>query len=419
MNKIKNTKTMLLVLILCLSTAVCGCGSKADSKSDGGAQSESAAAQTQETSAAPVPVDDSEGPTEPQGDKNDESEPDNNEPKDNVVQTDLKPSEGLEFESNGDGTCTITGIGVCTDTDLVIPEKSPDGETVTLIDEYAFMSIESVNSVTLINYCYEVDKKAFEYGEFKEVNIIGGSPVINKNAFANCEDLTKITFSDCALSLDEYAFFCSGKDAEVSFTNCTGLIDKKAFEYSEMASLSISDCDLELKENAFANCEKLTSVSFANSTIAAGEYAFFCCGDSAVVSITDCSITLDDKGFEYSSLSSIEITGSKLEAGENAFSSCEDLTVLNIDCDYVSLGEYAFYSCEDLTDVSICDNPDTDNEIQIDDKAFEYCDSLKKVVIGSGTVTVGEYVFSGGEESMEISVAGKSYTAEGLKKGLK
>ena len=186
-----------------------------------------------------------------------------------------------------------------------------------------------------------------------------------------------------------------------------------------MANLSISDCELELKENAFANCEKLTSVSFENSNITADEYAFYCCGDSAVVKMTDCSIALDDKGFEYSSLSSIEITGSKLETGENAFSSCEDLKTVIIDCDYVSLGEFAFYSCEDLTDVSICDDSDKDNEIQIDDKAFEYCDSLKKVVIGSGTVTIGKYVFSGGDDNIAVSVAGKSYTAKSLEKGLK
>ena len=188
MSKIKNTKRILLVLILCLSTAVCGCESKEDSQSDGSTQSVSSAEQTDETSETAASAEDTEEPTK--------SQEDNNEPKDNVVQSDLKTSEGLEFESNGDGTCTITGIGACTDTDLVIPEKSPDGEIVTKIGENAFMSLEKVNSVTLINYSYEVDKKAFECGELKEVNIIGGSPVISKNAFANCEDLTKITFSD-------------------------------------------------------------------------------------------------------------------------------------------------------------------------------------------------------------------------------
>lgn len=39
----------------------------------------------------------------------------------------LKPSEGLNFESNGDGTCTLIGIGICKDSDVVIPAESPEG----------------------------------------------------------------------------------------------------------------------------------------------------------------------------------------------------------------------------------------------------------------------------------------------------
>lgn len=41
-----------------------------------------------------------------------------------IVKTDLKPSEGFEFENSGDGTCTITGIGTCTDKEIIIPLES-------------------------------------------------------------------------------------------------------------------------------------------------------------------------------------------------------------------------------------------------------------------------------------------------------
>jgi len=147
-----------------------------------------------------------------------------------VVETDLKPSEGFEFESNGDGTCTIVGIGTCTDKDIVIPDKSPDGDTVTLIGEYAFYSLENVDSITLVNYNYEIDKYAFQYGEFLTINIIGGSPVIKRSAFSSCEDLISISFSDCNIQADEYAFYGCGKDADVTFSNCTGVIEEYAFQ---------------------------------------------------------------------------------------------------------------------------------------------------------------------------------------------
>ena len=166
----------------------------------------------------------------------------------NIVPSDLKASEGLEFESNGDGTCTLVGMGVCTDSDLVIPTESPDGDTVTLIEEYAFMSLEDVDSVTLLNYNYEVEDGAFQYAEMTAVSIIGGAPFIGENAFSSCEDLTSITLQQCALQLDQYAFFDCGNGASVAFSDCTGTVDKYAFQYSDLVSLSMDGCDLTLEE---------------------------------------------------------------------------------------------------------------------------------------------------------------------------
>lgn len=73
-----------------------------------------------------------------------------------TVQTDLKPSEGFDFENNGDGTCTIVGIGRCKDKNIVIPNKDPNGDVVTRIGEYALYTLEDIDSVTLVNYNYEI-----------------------------------------------------------------------------------------------------------------------------------------------------------------------------------------------------------------------------------------------------------------------
>ncbi len=47
-------------------------------------------------------------------------------------------SEGLYFRSNGDGTCALAGLGACTDACVLIPPRSPAGDTVTEILPYAF-----------------------------------------------------------------------------------------------------------------------------------------------------------------------------------------------------------------------------------------------------------------------------------------
>ena len=158
---------------------------------------------------------------------------------------------------------------------------------------------------------------------------------------------------------------------------------------------------------------------FTDSTLETEEYAFYSCGDSAKIEMTNCSLTFDDRTFQYSSLESLTITGSKVDMGDSVFSSCEDLATVNIDCDSVILGEYAFYSCEDLKSVAICENAKSDNEIKIDDRAFEYCKRLETVNIGNGDIEIGEAVFLHCADNLAIVIAEKNYTADVLRNGLK
>lgn len=76
-------------------------------------------------------------------------------------------------------------------------------------------------------------------------------------------------------------------------------------------------------------------------------------------------------------------------------------------------------SCEDLVNVTICDNSKPDSEIKIDDRAFQYCKRLETVDIGNGAIEMGEYVFSGCADNLAITIAGKNYTADAVKDGLK
>lgn len=336
-----------------------------------------------------------------------------------TVTTDLKPSEGFKFESNGDGTCTIVGIGICTDKDIVIPDKSPEGDTITSIGKNSFYGLEDVDSITLVNYNYEVDKNAFQYGEFTTLNIIGGSPVIKKSAFSSCDDLKTLSFRNCSIQADEYAFYGCGKDAEVSFSECTGVIGDRAFQYGDFTSLTIRKCELEFDKSAFSSCEDLTSILFEESTIKTEEYAFYNCGKSAVVEMNNCSLAFDDRAFQYGSFESLSIAGSKIEMGDSVFSSCEDLTAVYIASELLDLGKYSFYNCEDLQSVTICNYSKSDNEIIIDDRAFQYCKRLKSMTIENGAIEIGKYVFTGCADNFALSIAGKSYTAEAIKDGIK
>ena len=55
-----------------------------------------------------------------------------------IWQTEIRVSVGLTFADNPDGTCTVTGLGDCTDACLILPPVSPGGRVVSAIGARAF-----------------------------------------------------------------------------------------------------------------------------------------------------------------------------------------------------------------------------------------------------------------------------------------
>ena len=57
--------------------------------------------------------------------------------------------EGLLYQNNGNGTCTIVGLGTCLKTDIEIPEKSPEGLRVVAISTGAFENCRKLESISI------------------------------------------------------------------------------------------------------------------------------------------------------------------------------------------------------------------------------------------------------------------------------
>ncbi|MBR2350963.1 MAG: leucine-rich repeat domain-containing protein, partial [Clostridia bacterium] len=112
------------------------------------------------------------------------------------------PMKCLKFTSNGDGTCYVSGIGGCTDTNIAIPSTSPDGDRVTSIGYMAFCnctglaSIEIPGSVTSIGYA------AFRgCTGFTSIVIPDSVTSIGNEAFRDCTGLTSIVIPDSVTSI--------------------------------------------------------------------------------------------------------------------------------------------------------------------------------------------------------------------------
>ena len=127
----------------------------------------------------------------------------------------------LEFTSNGDGTCYVSGIGAYKGTDIVIPPVY-NGERVTGIGELAFYRKSNLTSVTIPN----------------SVTSIGNQ------AFYNCKGLTSVTIPDSVMSIGSSAFY-----------DCT-----------ELKSVTIGNGVTSIGFSAFYNCTALSSITFNGTT---------------------------------------------------------------------------------------------------------------------------------------------------------
>ena len=121
-------------------------------------------------------------------------------------QTDNNTSEnvssGFKYTIYSDGkSCGIEGIGVCTDTEIIIPNKI-EGCTVVTIGERAFENCTNVTSIKIPETVTSIGASAF-YGcsSLKELYLPAGITKIGDRAFQKCSSLEKLEIPDGVTSL--------------------------------------------------------------------------------------------------------------------------------------------------------------------------------------------------------------------------
>ena len=379
-------KLVITCMAACMLCLALGCGTGNDNNvADGNASAtnNNSSAELNKTDAVSEPV--AKQKVEKQNDSNLEVDEE---------YKNLTESEGFVFESNGDGTCDLKEIGLCKDTDIVIPEKSPEGDVLTKIDEYAFYDAEDISSIIFAGRNLEIADNAFQSCEVEKLVISGCELNIGESAFSYCDDISSIYISNSTVNIDEYAFYDAGKNAEITIQNAGGVLDDNSFQSCAAVKLNMHGCTLELGEEVFAYSEDFETVEFSDSTVNIGSYAFYDAGDDMAVTFDNCGIDMDDNAFQSCGIVSLAINGSDTVLGKEAFAYCEDLADVVFGANNLEIGSYAFYDCTALTNVSIAAESADDNlEIIIDDSAFQSC-AVQNVIIGCGNVKLGKEAFA-------------------------
>ena len=132
-----------------------------------------------------------------------------------VVCSDGTPSEpdtpsysvGLEYSDDGNGAYIVTGIGTCSDSNIVIP-STYNGRPVVAIGDWAFYSCSGLLSVSIPEGVMEIGEKAFRNcSGLTFIDIPNGVTAIGAFAFGDCMKLATINIPASVTTIDTKAFY--------------------------------------------------------------------------------------------------------------------------------------------------------------------------------------------------------------------
>ena len=309
-------------------------------------------------------------------------------------------SEGLAYTLNSDGVSySVTGIGTCTDTDVIIPATYKT-LPVTAIGVSAFSGY-GITSITLPDSIISIEKYAF-YSciNLTSVNIPNGVTSIGEYAFYDCRKLTSIMIPDSVNLIENNTFGASGL-TNVTIGNRVTSIGDRAFQHcSALTNINIPDSVTTIGSSAFYNCSSLMSVTIGNSVTSIEAGAFSNCSGLTSITIPDSVTLIGAAAFkDCSSLMSITIGNSVTSIESAAFYKCSNLTDITIPDSVTSIGNYAFQNCSSLTSVTI-----PNSVTSIGSYAFYKCSSLTSVTIGNSVTSIGGYAFWGCSSLTSVTI---------------
>lgn len=140
----------------------------------------------------------------------------------------------LEFTSNGNGTCSVSGIGSVIDSYIVIPLKSPSGDVVTSISEKAFYGNHTVRAVEIPS----------------TVSYIGDM------AFSDCSQLVYISVDNDNKSFTDIGgmLFSADMTCLIAYPSANGA-----------SAISLPTTITKIAPMAFYNCENLKTIDYEGS----------------------------------------------------------------------------------------------------------------------------------------------------------
>ena len=304
-------------------------------------------------------------------------------------------SEGLEFTDIDAGSCYVSGIGGCTDTEIFIPAVSPDGKKVVGIGYAAFRYLPIVD-VIIPNTVTYIGAEAFEScSNLASISIPESVTSIDRAVFQFCSSLTSVSLPSKITSISGALFGSCSSLTSISIPDRVESIASCAFFNCGIIAINIPDSVTTIGNWAFADCSSLVTVKIGSGVKDFDNYVFEGCPSLQSVYFNISSISDSDFGVNTFNRSGTS-EGVRLTIGKNvtrvpsALCRHSNITSVEFEAGSIceSIGSYAFCDCTGLASITI-----PESVTSIGDSAFYGCTGLTNVTIGSGVTSIGYYTF--------------------------
>lgn len=324
-------------------------------------------------------------------------------------------SGGLAYVRNEDGAgYTLVGMGICTDTKVVIPEIF-NGLPVTAIGEKAFANCADITAVSMRSGVVSIGASAFENcGALQTIQLPDGVQTIGTAAFRGCGRLRTIKLPASVQSIGAGAFwFCSDLKSvyitdlaqwcAISFdgvgANPLSVANSLYLDGKPVTHLQIPAQVTSIADFAFVQCNTLRQVSMGSQVTAIGSHAFYYCAGLETLILGDNVQTIGASAFEgCAALKTLTVPAAVTAIGESAFVQCSALEAIS-----VAAGNEVYHSSENClietgrkTLLLGCQNsriPVDGSVSVVGGGAFQGCTALEQIALPACLQAIGRYAF--------------------------
>lgn len=182
--------------------------------------------------------------------------------------------------------------------------------------------------------------------------------IIKDSAFANCKNLTAVTFSNSIKEIGPESFIYSNLTYLCLSSTNQLKIGAAAFKRNNIKEAYIGTNVVYIGKSAFENCKQLQSLSIEYSNdLSIDNDAFYSCSNLQEVHFichNRAKLFIEDRVFHRCyNLSSINFPDNTIHIGELCFQHCYSLTTIKLPNTIQTLGNAAFLNCIQLSSVNI------------------------------------------------------------------